>query len=129
MRGRATDKQRRGDPSLAVCPKCGWWDGFTHAAECSPDRGASADALILAVRAALPEVKPTKLGYGYGFVTFEISKDCHVSFDVETAGYRILGIRGLYWLARLDIETATQFVCMLAVLGEKLQAKRAKKED
>ncbi len=99
-------------PPLAICAKCGWYDGYTHSNRCAPKLGRIADRLI----AALPQFRGGKLGYGDHRVVFEISDDCHVLFEVHEDGFTLEEVHMLNVLT-LDsagIEAATKLVTIVA---------------
>jgi hypothetical protein len=115
--------------SLAVCPKCGWYEHGPHRGdECDPGAGRAADALVAEVEKHVP-VLSTKLGYGMGVITFKISDRCAVSLDAHRRGtFKLTGVHGLFWLRQLDTETAVQFVCTMVALDDKLsRRKKARK--
>jgi hypothetical protein len=64
---------------LPVCTRCGWHDGVGHARECSPEAGAAA----LALMQSLGDVPSTKLGYGYGRVTFQFAEGRSITLRVN----------------------------------------------
>lgn len=67
---------------LKVCEKCGWYDhGPYRKNECDPELGAIADKLSKAV-----PVPSTKLGYGFGNLTFEFSKNQTLTVGVNEDG-------------------------------------------
>ena len=79
--------------TLSVCPKCGWHQGDSslhrehHQSECDPIRGQLADRLIQAFIVAGGRAEnATKLGYGFGHVTFTLPQGCTFSLSVERNG-------------------------------------------
>ena len=97
----------RQSKKLAVCPKCGWHDGFTHARECSPKAGALADKLV----ALFPNVKSTKLGYGFGRLTFQFDKQHSITLHVYRSGF---SVDSIFWLGGLDTHGAELLIKGLA---------------
>jgi hypothetical protein len=88
---------------LKVCPKCGWYDGYTHHNECDPKLGASADQL-----AAIVPIQSTKLGYGFGKLTFIFDKFHAITLRVRTDGH--FGVDHVYWINCYDATNMTIFV-------------------
>lgn len=80
---RERDRERAKADGLEICERCGWYnDKFSHASRCNPDAGRVGDALA----AEFPAGNPTKLGYGYGLVTFQLDDDLSVTFEVDRYG-------------------------------------------
>lgn len=104
---------------LRVCKRCGWYDSYGHETECSPKGAAAADRLVKHVREHV-DVKATKLGYGHGRLTFQLSKTCSLTLDVQRNGKFHVdgGLGGLFWLDDLDDDEVTKLVCVLYVMVE-----------
>jgi hypothetical protein len=77
---------------LPVCTRCGWHDGVGHARECSPEAGAAADKLA----ASVADVPSTKLGYGFGKLTFQYAEGRSITLRVNGDG--TFSVDHLHWL-------------------------------
>ena len=95
---------------LKVCPKCGWYDGHSHARECDPAAGRLADALA----ALVPEIPSSKLGHGFGHISFVFDEDHGITFQVSQRGFSVHGVQGLFWLGAEPTKRAVALVRMLA---------------
>lgn len=93
---------------LPVCPKCGWHDGFTHARECNPAQGRAADRLA----ATLAPIPSTKLGYGYGRLTFRFDKENSITLAIDPRGHHHID---RFFCLRRERDTIVQIV---RALGE-----------
>ncbi len=75
---RGLDRAKAKEHGLEICEACGWTtDRFGHESRCRPDAGRLADAIA----AEAMELHPTKMGYGTGYLTFEIREGLHVRFE------------------------------------------------
>lgn len=91
---------------LAVCKACGWYDGLTHARECDPKAGAFADKI-----AALVNLPHTKLGYGFGCLTFTFARDVTLTLSVRS---KTVSIERFHCLPhQRDPERVAQFLLLL----------------
>lgn len=79
---------------LKVCEKCGWHVHTFSPGQCRPDLGKFADEVM----AAIP-IPSTKLGYGFGKVTFELGEDASITFDVRR---KTFGFNDVHLLRDLD---------------------------
>lgn len=77
---------------LKLCDKCGWHDGHGHARECSPKMGRSADRMAKRV----PNIKSTKLGYGFGKLTFKFDDRHSVTLNVHDDGK--FSVDHIFWI-------------------------------
>lgn len=96
------DKAKAAELGLEICDRCGWYESqLSH--RCSPDEGRIADA----ISREASEIPSTKLGYGHGMLTFEISEQIHVRFQIFM---RTITLREVYCLEDLSIEQAARIV-------------------
>lgn len=99
---------------LEICEKCGWHKNYQHNKKrynmydaCDPKKGEIAAALS----AAVPSARSTKLGYGAGNLTFEISEDVHVTFRVHSD--ETFGVGNVFLAGDLNQERAARLVRVL----------------
>ncbi len=95
---------------LKVCPDCGWY-AHSYGEVCDPKLGAVADRL----RALFPNVTATKLGYGFGMLTFKFSEDRNLRLQVNNNGTFI--VRDLFWLETQSMDDAAEMIQALSKLG------------
>lgn len=71
--------------ALRVCEQCGWYvHGPYMETQCDPKLGKVADEL--AAQAARAGVEATKLGYGFGMLTFLIDERTSMTVQVHRDG-------------------------------------------
>lgn len=98
--------------NLPVCPKCGWHNGFSHARECNPKAGAAAALL----QGQFADIESTKLGYGFGRLTFNFDRRHSVTFQVQRTGK--FDLERVFWLGTLDRNKAEKVVEALFKLAK-----------
>ena len=98
---------------MTICPKCGWYDGLTHARECSKKKGEAADRLMQAVNT----IESTKLGYGFGNIAFVFDKDHTLTLQVHDNG--TFNVLHLHWLGDLSQGGAKALIVTLNLLARK----------
>lgn len=92
---------------LPVCPKCGWHKTFLHEEECCPVAGAVADRI-----AALTRIPSTKLGYGFGKLTFEFDAARSLTLGFHRDGSFYVG--RFHWNSKIDTPGVVKLVTALA---------------
>lgn len=95
---------------LPVCKDCGWHDlGFRHKPdECHEEAGAYADGL----RARVPNIPSTKLGYGGGNLTFLFNERCAITLNVCDDG--TFSVEHIWLIGHFDLEGAAALVERMA---------------
>lgn len=85
----------RGAKGSEVCEECGWHkNNHGHEDECSPKAGRAADALARKMKS----IPSTKLGYGFGRLTFEFAEDRSITLQVHEDGS--FSVDSFHWLGR-----------------------------
>jgi hypothetical protein len=105
--------------SLEVCLKCGWHRlqlDTNHARECDPGRGSDANNLAIKLGQMGVDVPSTKLGYGYGNITFEPCKGVSVTFQCDGNGK--FRLEHVFWIKDIDFDIAAKLVQSLAACAK-----------
>ena len=95
--------------NLKVCEKCGWYEHL-GLDECDPVRGVVADKLAKAI-----SVPSTKLGFGFGKLTFIFSDRLHLTLDVHRDG--TFDVDSLWMLDPLDTVQVIDLVSAIGQIG------------
>ena len=116
--------------TLAICPKCGWYDGINHARECNELQATRAAELM---RLSAPAGwMATKLGYGYGRVTFKPMEQTRGHYRMSV-GFRISNkprdrrpfeLCDMFLLDDLTAREAAALVISIARWRTKMRAER-----
>lgn len=94
---------------LETCGKCGWsLSNLPQNHRCKPKAGKIADALA----ALMPGIHSTKLGYGDGNITFEISEHRSITLAIGDDG--TFSVEKIFWINELDQAGARRLVEKLA---------------
>ena len=96
---------------LKVCPTCGWHEvPYSSAHEDCAVQGKQAQAL----KAALPDLNLTQLGYGFGAIVADLSERLHVRFgihrDGRERGASPFALREVWLLESLSVDEAASLV-------------------
>lgn len=110
---RALDRVKAEAAGMKLCEKCGWYaNKYTHT-HCSPAAGRVADALAMEAL----DANPTKLGYGEGSISFEISENVHVQFEIRRfADPPTIALSNVHALLDLGIVQAATLVRMITIV-------------
>jgi hypothetical protein len=111
------------DPSLTVCTKCGWYNGFTHAHECDPP----ASKVAARLEAELADAPSTRFGYGHHKLTFVFDELCHVTFDIRASGRLPISAERIWCIDGMAHEDAVDLVRTIAAWRDRTHARRASK--
>jgi len=99
---------------LEVCAKCGWYTHYGHERECSPAKGAAADKL--AQSCAGLGFTATKLGYGFGRLTFQADDgDVALTFQFGRGG--TVDLERVHCLRDLDLSSVQNILKSFAGAG------------